>query len=155
FGLILILVGKALGWQWVSNRWFRAVHLAMIVGVIIRAFIWEECPLTWWERDLRGGFEPEHFTGWPVGKVLHDLIHPDLPMWVFPVVYVFFGLLVLAAFWVVPVNWKGSNLSPVGLSEQCPTGGRSCPPTPPGPVSAPPSAAGGAGSSAPTSRRRS
>jgi hypothetical protein len=152
FGLVLILAGRVLGWRWVANRWFRSAHLAMIVGVIVRAAVWDECPLTWWERDLRGGFSAAHFEGHAVGRFLHDLIHPDLPLWVFPVIYVSFGLLVLATFWVVPVNWgRATNLSPIGLSDRCPPGDPSCPPTPPGPASAPPFAAGGAGSPGPTS----
>lgn len=112
FGLLLILVGHALGWKWVSNRWFRLVHLAMIVGVVIRALIWTECPLTWWERDLRDLAGQVNFEGSPVGKVLHDLIHPDLPLWIFPIVYAAFGLLIVAAFWIAPVNWR-SRTSPL------------------------------------------
>src|SRR5262245_34129218 len=53
FGLLLIVVGHFRGWKWVHNRWFRAIHLLMIVGVVIRTLVWTECPLTWWERDLR------------------------------------------------------------------------------------------------------
>lgn len=106
FGLLLILVGKARGWQWVRNRWFRGVHLAMIVGVVLRALIWTECPLTWWEADLRELAGQVNFEGSPVGKVLHDLIHPSLPLWVFPVVYVLFGGLIVGAFWLVPVRWR-------------------------------------------------
>ncbi len=111
FGLILILIGHARSWKWVNNRWFRGIHLAMIVGVVLRALIWTECPLTWWERDLRGGFEPEHFEGSPVGQFLHNLIHPELPLWVFPLVYSLFALLVIATFWLVPVDWKTERIS--------------------------------------------
>ncbi|MFM7151498.1 MAG: DUF2784 domain-containing protein, partial [Gemmataceae bacterium] len=88
------------------NRWFRGIHLAMIAGVLLRAIVWTECPLTWWERDLRELAGQENFEGSPVGKVLHDLIHPDLPLWVFPLVYSLFGLLILAAAWYVPVQWS-------------------------------------------------
>src|SRR5262245_53099677 len=88
-GLLLTLLGKALGWRWVSNRWFRTIHLLMILGVVIRAVIWTECPLTWWERDLRAGIPAEG-----VGKFLHDVIHPEpslLPTWTFLVIYASFG----------------------------------------------------------------
>jgi hypothetical protein len=111
-GLVLILAGRFLGWKWVANRWFRSIHLAMIVGVIIRAMVWDECPLTWWERDLRSLAGQQDFEGSALGRVLHDLIHPDLPMWVFPVVYILFGLLILAAFWLVPVNWRAITPAP-------------------------------------------
>ena len=108
-GLVVILAGGMLGWRWVRNRWFRLAHLTMIVGVVIRAAIWRECPLTWWERDLRvlAGTEA---TG--VGKVLHDLIHPELAWWVFPIVYAAFAVLVIAAFWFVPVRWRRTQTQP-------------------------------------------
>src|SRR5262245_53359959 len=106
FGLVLILVGHALGWRWVGNRWFRGIHLAMIVGVVIRAAIWTECPMTWWEEALRERAKGHGPVGSKLGLFLHDLIHPDLPMWVFPVVYVIFAALVVAAFWLVPVRWR-------------------------------------------------
>ena len=34
-GLVLTLLGKALGWRWVSNRWFRTIHLMKILGVVL------------------------------------------------------------------------------------------------------------------------
>src|SRR4051812_35104088 len=86
-GLLVTLAGGMLGWQWVRNRWFRMAHLTMIVGVVIRAAIWRECPLTWWERDLRELAGQVNFEGSVVGKFLHDLIHPELAWWVFPIVY--------------------------------------------------------------------
>ena len=77
-GLLLTLAGQALGWQWVSNRWFRLTHLALIVAVIVRAALWQECPLTWWSAICALGGQVD-YAGSPVGKCLHDLIHPDLP----------------------------------------------------------------------------
>jgi predicted Na+-dependent transporter len=109
FGLLLILVGKALGWKWVGNRWFRVIHLSMIVGVVIRAAIWKDCPLTWWEEDLRALAVEQGTKGSSLGLFLHDLIHPSaqvVPLWIYPIVYVAFAALVVAAFWLVPVNWK-------------------------------------------------
>jgi hypothetical protein len=115
-GLLLTLLGGALGWRWVSNRWFRSAHLAMILGVVLRASIWTECPLTWWERDLRAAGGQVNYEGSVVGKFLHDLIHPaSVPGWVFPVVYVTFAVLIVAAFWLVPVRWRGNRPATVEL----------------------------------------
>lgn len=106
-GLVLILIGGPLGWNWARNRWVRGIHLAMIALVILRVFLWSaDCPLTTWERDLRALGGQEDFEGSPIGWFLHLIIHPPLPLWVFPVVYCAFGLLVVATFWFVPVRWR-------------------------------------------------
>src|SRR5262249_38253763 len=114
FGLVLTLLGKAMGWKWVSNRWWRSIHLAMIVGVVVRATIWQDCPLTWWERDLRNlaveaGQEP--FSA--VGAFLHAVLHPSaVPMWVYLPLYTAFGLLVVGTLWLVPVRWRNKPATP-------------------------------------------
>lgn len=115
FGLVLTLIGGALGWKWTSNRWFRGIHLAMIVLVVLRTTMWAECPVSTWERDLRvaAGHVDEDgyptYEGSPVGQFCHDAIHPPTPeelLWIFPVIYAAFGLLILATFWIVPVQWR-------------------------------------------------
>lgn len=106
-GLLFILVGAGCGWGWVRNRWIRGVHMAMIALVIARVFLWsQECPLTTWERELRELGGQDNYEGSPVGWFLHQLIHPPLALWVFPVVYSAFGVLVVATFWFVPVRWR-------------------------------------------------
>jgi hypothetical protein len=138
FGLLLTILGKLFGWQWVTNRWFRSIHLAMIALVVLRTIVWPECPLTWWERDLRtlaGQINDEgeiNFEGSPVGEVLHHLIHPDLPLSVFPPVYAAFGLLIVATLWFVPVNWRGVTCTPAKTRSDPPTPASSVPcPDPP------------------------
>src|SRR5690242_3257363 len=119
-GLAAILVGRALGWGWVRNRWFRLAHLAMIAIVVVRAVVWAQCPLTWWEHDLRvlGGQVTAEgavdYEGHRLGEFFHNVIHPEdvpgwdleFPRWFFPVVYGLFGALVVAAFWLAPVRWQ-------------------------------------------------
>jgi hypothetical protein len=105
-GLVVILLGRALGWRWVSNRWFRSAHLLLIVAVVVRALLNPVCPLTTWEMDFAARAHQQGVERSAVGHFLHDLIHPHLPLWVFPVVYILFALLVVAAFWLVPVRWR-------------------------------------------------
>ena len=114
FGLVAVYVGRWAGWSWVHNRWFRGVHLVMIVGVIIRTFFADVCPLTHWEADLREIAQQQGAaTGTAFGKLMHDLIHPehslstDIPLWIFPPIYAVFGALVLGTLWLVPVHWRG------------------------------------------------
>ena len=107
FGLLLVLVGKAFGWGWVRNRWFRGIHLAMILGVVVRSWICTDCPLTTWENDLREWGGQVDIEG--AAYVLHTVIHPGLPMWSYPVIYVCFALLVVATLWLVPVAWRSAK----------------------------------------------
>src|SRR5262245_42677684 len=98
FGLLFTLLGGWLGWRWAGNRWWRSIHLAMILAVILRAAIWDSCPLTWWENDLREMAGQVDYEGSPVGKFMHDLIHPgtqNVPNWVWLPVYAVFGALVI------------------------------------------------------------
>ncbi len=46
FGLVAILIGAALRWEWVRNFWFRASHLTMIGIVVLEALFGITCPLT-------------------------------------------------------------------------------------------------------------
>ncbi len=130
-GLAAILLGRALGWEWVRNRWFRLVHLALIVLVVLRGVVWATCPLSWWEHDLRvlaGQVDEEgqiDYEGHRLGEFFHNAIHPeDVPgsgitfsRWFLPAVYTVFALLVLASFWVAPVRWRGRLACPMSGSE--------------------------------------
>jgi hypothetical protein len=49
FGLLFIVVGVVLRWQWVRNPIFRWTHLLMICFVAGEALVDFECPLTTWE----------------------------------------------------------------------------------------------------------
>ena len=111
FGLFLVLAGKALGWEWVSNRWIRGIHLAMILIVVGRSFICTDCPLTTWEDDLRTMGKQVDLEGSRVGYVLHTIIHPGLPTWAYPVIYVIFAGVVIATLWWVPVVWRSPRVS--------------------------------------------
>lgn len=113
FGLLFVLLGKAMGWEWVRNRWFRGVHLAMILGVVVRSWICTDCPLTTWEDVLRGWGNQVELEGSRVGYVLHTVIHPGLETWAYPIIYVCFAGLVVATLWVVPVTWRSPKAGQV------------------------------------------
>jgi hypothetical protein len=97
-GLFLIWLGKALGWRWVQNFWFRALHLAAIVFVAAEAIVGVTCPLTLWEDSLRGGGDGTSF----IGRWLSRLLYYTFPEWVFTVAYVAFALLVAMTYWFIP-----------------------------------------------------
>ena len=103
FGLVLVLVGKALDWAWVRNRWFRYAHLAAIAVVVIQAWVGAICPLTTWEMALRERAGGATYAGSFVSHWLETILYYQAPAWVFTVCYTAFGALVVASwFWVPP-----------------------------------------------------
>jgi Protein of Unknown function (DUF2784) len=113
FGLLVVYIGWFAGWKWVHNRWFRGLHLAMLVTVLIRTLFAEICFLTTWEARLREIALERGAVGTAFGKLMHDLIHPehsvsaDIPLWIFPPIYAAFAVLVVGTLWLVPVHWRG------------------------------------------------
>jgi hypothetical protein len=99
-GLILILLGGGCGWQWVRNRWFRLLHLAAIVYVMMESWLGIACPLTDLEQWLRQrAGTPAHegdFIAFWFGKLLFYQAAP----WVFIAAYSIFALAVLYS-WVL------------------------------------------------------
>jgi len=104
-GLFAILVGAALGWNWVRNVWFRVVHLAMITIVVIETALRIPCPLTEWESSLRRAAGQTVSEGTFVGRLVHSIIFVDAPPWAFAVVYCLFGLAVLFTMLWLPPRW--------------------------------------------------
>jgi hypothetical protein len=102
FGFIAIIVGVAMDWQWVRNVHFRAAHLVAIVLACVEALIGASCPLTILEDRLRVlGADTPH-PGSFVGYVLDRLIFYDFRQWLFMLVYLSFGALVLLTFLLAP-----------------------------------------------------
>ena len=101
-GQLLILIGWWRGWSWITNLWFRTIHLATIVVVALQAWLGRLCPLTIWEQQLRraaGRTYHEHsFIEYWLGRVLYL----DLPWWGFVAGYSAFAMLVLWTWWRMP-----------------------------------------------------
>jgi len=111
-GLVLVLLGRPLGWRWVGNRWVRLGHLASIGVVVAQAWLGRMCPLTIWESELRVAagqqpYDPEGFVAHWVQRLL--FFPPDTPTYYFVIGYTVFGLLIVASFFVVPVRWREAS----------------------------------------------
>jgi polyferredoxin len=105
-GLLLIVVGGALGWRWVRQRWFRLVHLAAIGLVVLQAWLGIVCPLTTLENHLR---RQAGQSGYELGFIadrVQRVVFYEAPSWVFVVLYSAFGVLVLTSFWLVRPDWR-------------------------------------------------
>ncbi len=106
FGLVLILLGVAMRWRWIRNPWFRSLHLIAIGIVVVESLIGMTCPLTAWEDRLRQMAGEGGYSGDFLGYWVHRLIFYHAEAWVFTVLYLTFGLAVLAAFVLAPPRWK-------------------------------------------------
>ncbi len=111
-GLAAVLLGIVRRWKWVRNFWFRAIHLVMILIVVGESLAGIACPLTVWERDLRVQAGQATFEGDFIAHWVHRLMFFDFEPWVFTVVYVAFGLLVLATFILAPPRAPRLSKSP-------------------------------------------
>ena len=106
-GQLAILIGAALHWQWIRNRWFRVGHLLAIVFVALEAVIGMICPLTEWEYVLRrraGQIVEEDISF--VGRLVREVLFYELPTWVFTTAYISFALVVVVTLVFVPPQWR-------------------------------------------------
>lgn len=110
-GQLAILIGAALRWQWIRNRWFRVAHLLSIVFVALEAVIGMICPLTEWEYLLRrraGQIVEEDISF--VGRLVREVLFYELPTWVFTTAYISFALVVVVTLVFVPPQWRRSSV---------------------------------------------
>jgi hypothetical protein len=101
FGFMAIIFGAAMGWRWVRNVYFRAAHLGAILLVCVEAVIGVSCPLTILEDRLRELGADAPYAGSFIGYALDRLIFYDFPQWLFTLVYLSFGALLLLTFVLV------------------------------------------------------
>jgi hypothetical protein len=99
-GLIIILVGGILKWNWVRNPWFRSIHLLAIGVVALQSWCGVICPLTTWEMSLREISGQDTYEGGFIAHWLQQILYYDAPQWVFVVCYSIVGFLVVAS-WIV------------------------------------------------------
>jgi hypothetical protein len=97
-GLVATWLGLVLGLPFARNPWFRNLHLAAVAFVVAESLLGMVCPLTLWEDALRGTRPEAGF----IERWVHALLFWSWPQWVFTAVYVGFGLLVAATWWLFP-----------------------------------------------------
>ena len=100
-GLLAILLGGALGWNWVRSWRFRLIHLAVIVFVAVQALFDRICPLTTWESELRKRAGEGKMEGSFVGRLAGETLYVDVPQRTLNRYYVAFALIVLVSLWLV------------------------------------------------------
>ena len=88
--LPVIWLGAWLKLTFVRNPWFRYLHLAAILFVVIESLLGVVCPLTLWENTLRQIETNNSF----IQQWLHKIMFYTVPESLFTVVYVLFAGLV-------------------------------------------------------------
>ena len=98
----LIILGRFLGWGYIRNKWFRRIHLAMVLAVVVQVPFQILCPLTVLEqrfREMGGEAGPgKSFVSHWVSRLLYF----DFPSWVFSVLYLAFGMIVIVLYIRIP-----------------------------------------------------
>lgn len=97
----LILLGAALGWEWVRDPVLRCVHLGLVGYVGVQDIFGKVCPLTIWENRLRERAGQTRSTRSFIGKCVHQLLMCDLDERTLRRIRLTFALVVLVTFAVV------------------------------------------------------
>jgi hypothetical protein len=101
-GLLLVVAGNLLSWEWVNAPWLRLIHLATIAVVAAEAWIGFVCPLTTLEMWLRSQVHGVTYQGSFVEHWLQAILFWEAPAWVFAAAYTAFALAVAAAWRYFP-----------------------------------------------------
>jgi hypothetical protein len=102
-GLLLVIAGRLLSWDWVRNWWFRVIHLGAIGVVVLQAWLGVLCPLTRLEMYLRDKAGDTTYGGSFVSHWLEAILYYRAPAWVFAVAYTLFAIVVVMSWvWVRP-----------------------------------------------------
>lgn len=94
----LVLLGAALGWEWVRDPLLRCAHLGLVGYVGIQDVFGRVCPLTIWENRLRERAGQTRSTRSFIGKVVHNLLMCDLDERTLRRTRLTFALVVLVTF---------------------------------------------------------
>lgn len=105
-GLLLVLAGNMLAWQWVNNLWFRVAHIGAIGIVVVESWLGIICPLTTAESWLRVQAGTTLYNKSFIEHWMQRILFYEAPTWVFGLVYTLFGMLVAAAWWYFPPRLK-------------------------------------------------
>jgi|SRR5215470_18089263 hypothetical protein len=93
FGLVVIPVGKWLGWSFVREFWWRFAHVLSLAVVALQAVLGRACFLTIWQAALSAkvdAAEPAPL----IATWINGVLYWPLPLWAFAAGYV--GVLLYA-----------------------------------------------------------
>ena len=106
-GQVAILVGWVIKARFIYHVWFRLTHLVAILIVALQAILRIPCPLTELEYFLRAKAGQTFYEGMSfLARLLRTIIFFNFAPWVFMLMYVGFGGLVLLTFIFIPPRRK-------------------------------------------------
>jgi Protein of Unknown function (DUF2784) len=111
FGLVVIPVGKWLGWGFVRGFWWRFAHVLTLAVVALQAVLGRACFLTIWESALRTDVETAGAPPPMIATWVNDLLYWPLPLWAFAMGYVGVLLYALLLWRWVPPRLRGARVS--------------------------------------------
>ncbi len=113
-GLLVVIAGNWLGWEWVNLGWFRLAHLGAITIVMAESWFGLVCPLTSLEMWLRAHARGSVYAGSFVEHWVQRLLYYDVPAWLFTAAYTLFAVVVVATWWYFPPRFRRqANQTPV------------------------------------------
>lgn len=106
-GQVFILLGAIGKWNGIRNPLFRVIHLSAVALVALEAATGIDCPLTVWEFDLRklSGQMVEQNLSF-IARLVRLVIFYNLPYWVFTLMHIAFGLLVVFTYVLIPPRFQ-------------------------------------------------
>lgn len=102
-GQLLIVMGGWRRWGWIRHYGLRLAHVALIIVIVVQAWLGRLCPLTIWEQALRRRAGQTAYGDSFIEYWLSRLIFFEAPWWVFVAAYSAFAVVVVLSWvWVPP-----------------------------------------------------
>lgn len=105
-GMIVIPIGAWRHWPLVSSFWWRAAHLGTISIIALQKVLGQTCFLSVWEFNLLAKAQQGYVTVPPLHAVAINIMHWNMPLWFFTVLYVVLCLYVVWLWHRVPVRGR-------------------------------------------------
>mgnify|MGYP006292094581 CR=1 FL=1 len=106
-GLAAIWIGRALGFGFVHNPWFRWTHLGAMGFVLAESLAGMLCPLTEIEWRLREASGIAHYKQTFMSRVAEVILYEDLSDAAYTAIYAGFFAAVLITARLVPIRRRG------------------------------------------------
>jgi hypothetical protein len=108
-GFLGIVIGARRRWRWISNPWFRIVHILSVFMVLVEDVWGVNCPLNTLEGTLRSPATSattarEASSG--MGYLLDQLLHHTLSERMLDGIYWTLGLVLLLLLYFVPPQFR-------------------------------------------------